>query len=326
MDEVRIQFEKIKKTEKPILGTPEANEYYDNVIKELNDPQLNKLSKIRYEVPGNYTNPKCFLRFIAKFAKEKINKEKYADDEINLLTSLVVHDLLEHDVPFYKVEKDILTALINTDPPDEAWILKENPLPFPATGFIFPHDVLILDETKNVSIDWCVLGSYKFPEGHSRLIALSNDRTNHCFLLSSLHEKHALSKTIPVYNEKENAERVLTNIENVDNVMKLLYNIITLMNSCPEYTDNSVSKREVKPKRQGDPVKIFSSVKTIGKNFRLITKSQVKDSTGRVMPIHWRRGHWRHIVKGSRSIPLEERRKNPELFIRKLFPPVLVNA
>jgi hypothetical protein len=219
-------------------------------------------------------------------------------------------------------------ALLNTDPPEEGWNLESNPLPFPACGFLFPHDELILDEKDNISIDWCILGKFKFPEGHHRLLSLANDRKNHCFLLSSIHEANALSNTIPVYNEKRDAERKLMHIQNVNNVMQTLYNVVTLMNQCPEYVDNKTIRREVKAKRHSEKPKVFSTCRTIGKDFRIhYNNSGNAVPTGKTMPVHQRRGHWHHVLKGRRKDDegnkIESKNRIAE---KRWFKPVWINV
>lgn len=302
MDEVRIDFSKFKRVERPLFGSPEGNAYYDKVIEEINDKQLNRISRIRYETPSNYTNPKCFLRFIAKYLQEISRGLEYNDKEIHAMSSVLVGDLLKYDVPFYLISKDIFIALLNTDPPEESWILESNPIPFPAVGFLFPHDELIIDTEKNISIDWAILGSFKFPEGHNRLLSIANDKTNKCFLLSSIHENNALSDTIPVTTALKDKEPALYEIENVNNVMQTLYNIVTLMNQCPEYIDNKTIRKEVKAKRPSEQPKIFSTCRTIGRNFRIAyNNSGNAVPTGKTMPVHQRRGHWHHILKGRRK-------------------------
>lgn len=95
----------------------------------------------RYRVPDGWPSPVPVSALMAGYYLNTIPKTVLDSDEATRSAFLVVSALYRHKVPTYFVGKELLPALLDTDPPEEM-AAGDIPWPVPAAVFMLPNGAL----------------------------------------------------------------------------------------------------------------------------------------------------------------------------------------
>lgn len=95
----------------------------------------------RYRVPDGWPSPAAVSVLMAGYYLGAIPRSTLDGDEATRSAFLVASELYRHKVPTYFVGKELLPALLDTDPPEDM-AATEIPWPVPAAVFMLPNGAL----------------------------------------------------------------------------------------------------------------------------------------------------------------------------------------
>lgn len=220
--------------------------------------------------------------------------------------------LVRMKVPTFFVERDLLSALTKTTPP-EAIDWRALHLPFEAAVFIFPPNTITFPGVGSIGFLWYSRGLkgqsarapvdipnemdlpgdqfyirtvlHEAPESPA-IIHQINSETDPVIDLSAMLNTDVLPGSVPFSEAERNVGGIIA---------ALVFNLILAMDARPELLTSGSSKGK-KSKRGLE----FWHPNIIGRSYRIVGASTATSAgSGITHRMHWRRGHWRNQGYGT---------------------------
>ena len=237
-------------------------------------------------------------------------KTPIANDSIAKAHAVLGANLLKYNVPQFFVERELLKACLETNPPKSiAW--KEIPLPFPSMIFILPRNSLFFSD--GTEINYIAFG--KLAAGRQQITPLNHltSPLDIFFLVTEStagfclhHTIHDDNYTPPSFDEVQHTrpedlfsmEMNLTDHETGLLLVKIVFNLLYAMAARPELTERG---NRLKKHKKADCELWTPNV--VGGKYRVKREStEAAPGTHSSPRLHWRSGHLRNQHFGAGNL------------------------
>lgn len=245
-----------------------------------------------------------FASVVGILQMRQLDATPVASDNIAKMQAILGKLLLDYDNPTFFVEKSLLAACINTQPPDNLkW--KELVFPFPALNFILPRGMLFFSdgsECQFITLARVARGEYQISplnniNNPTEFCAVFSESANGFSVHQILADAHFVAATEfdPAKHQRPgDAFSLEMNRADHDTAVMLMqigFNLLFAMAARPELIERG--RKSGKHKKSGNE---FWQPNIIGRNYRVIRKSG--SGTHNSPQLHWRRGHFRYQAYG----------------------------
>lgn len=312
--------------------TKPLNTIFDRLRRGFSEkfPELGKaLTLPRYQQPGGYSSYRFYevglysaiLNVMYGMTATDGRGDKLSPD----ITAPYYCTLsaYNHHFPLYWVSKDLTKAVREIEPPvgltmeDVAW-------PLPVLTFLFPEGMMFGDEelfsitvvrgnaateivTDNSPFAKAGLPNIYFPQDFMSMWGLT---INH----QALREHNPLELIGNWYmnapyegNVKQFiTERRTLHGTDLEAMSQIVFNLVLIMQSRPEYVEALSVNGVIKNKQTGAKETIYNP-RWVGKNYHIVRDRTSSGGTHASPHAHWRRGHWREQAVGPRGLKQHKR-------------------